>query len=95
MAGAAESDRHIGTGVDSGSFFKSDSKNCARQKDSSFRQRNDEADAETENRAAHEHHGLRVCGTVFEASRITWCEVGEKFDKREGEARDLDVAAAK
>ena len=44
------------------------------------RRLHDEADAETENRAAHEHHGRRVCGTVFLASRSTWYEIGVKFD---------------
>ena len=58
------------------------------------RRPNDEADAEAENRAAHEHHGLRVCGTVFEASRNTWHEVGREFDEREEEARVLSAAAA-
>ena len=51
------------------------------------RRLNDEADAETENRAAHEHHGLRVCGTVFEASG--------KFDEGEGEARELGADSRK
>ena len=50
------------------------------------RQLDDEADAETENRASHEHYGLRVCGTVFEANRSTWYEIGGQFDEREGEA---------
>ena len=55
----------------------------------------DEADAETENRAAREHHGLRVCGTVFEASRSTWYEIGETFDEREREAREVGADTAK
>ena len=47
----------------------------------------DDEAAETEKRAAHEHHGLRVSGTVFEASRGAWYEIGGKFDEREGEAQ--------
>ena len=44
---------------------------------------------------AHEHHAwLRVCGTLFEASRSTWHESGGKFDEREGEAREWSAATA-
>ena len=49
---------------------------------------------ETENRAAQEHHELRVCGTVFEAMRKTWKEIGGKFGEREREARVLGAAMA-
>ena len=38
----------------------------------------DEADAETGNRAAHEQHELRVCGTVFGAGRSARHEIGGK-----------------
>ena len=46
------------------------------------RRLDDEADAETANRTAHVHRGLRVCGTLFEASRSTWYEIGGKFEER-------------
>ena len=56
---------------------------------------NDEGDAETEDRAAYEYNGLRVCGTMLEASRSTWYEIGGNLDEREEEARKLGVATAK
>ena len=49
------------------------------------RRHDDETTAGTEDCAAFENHELGICGTILEARRMRWYEIGGRFDGREGE----------